>query len=70
MQFFCTNLLEAVFVASIPVFVAVSINFLPCLSPNFLAIDKKPYPFSGWSRYFKLIAVVFCFYVLPCVINT
>ena len=41
---FCTTLLEAVFAASIPVFVAVSINFLPYLSPNFLAKDKKPYP--------------------------
>ena len=41
---FCTTLLEAVFAASIPVFVAVSINCLPFLSPNFLAKDKKPYP--------------------------
>ena len=32
---FRTTLLEAVFAASIPVFVAVSINFLPYLSPTF-----------------------------------
>ena len=32
---FCTTLLEAVFAASIPVFVALAINFLPYLSPNF-----------------------------------
>ena len=37
---FCTTLLEAVFAASIPVFVAVSNNFLPYLSPNFIAKDK------------------------------
>ena len=42
--FFCTTLLEAVFAASIPVLVAVSINFLPYLSPSSLAKDKKPYP--------------------------
>ena len=39
---FCTTLLEAVFAASVPVLVAVFINFLPYLSPNFLAKDKKP----------------------------
>ena len=32
---FCTTLLEAIFAASIPVLVAVFINFLPYLSPNF-----------------------------------
>ena len=32
---FCTTLLEAVFAASIPVFVAVSINFLLYLFRNF-----------------------------------
>ena len=42
------TLLDAVFAASTPVFVAVSINFLPYLSPTFLANDKKPYP----STYF------------------
>ena len=41
---FCTTLLEAVFAASIPVFVAVSINLLPYLSLNFLANDRKSYP--------------------------
>ena len=41
---FCTTLLEVVFAASIPVFVAVSINLLPYLSLNFLANDRKPYP--------------------------
>ena len=39
---FCTTLSEAVFTASIRVFVAVSTNFLPYLSPDFLAQDKKP----------------------------
>ena len=39
--FFCTTLLEAVFTGSIPVFVAVSINFLPYLSSNFLAKEKN-----------------------------
>ena len=39
---FYTNLLEAIFAASIPVLVAVSINFLPYLLPRFLANDKKP----------------------------
>ena len=43
---FQTTLFEAVFAASIPVFVAVSINFLLYLSPNFLANDKKPYPLT------------------------
>ena len=40
---FCTTLLEVVFAASIPVFVAVSVIFLPYLSPNFLAKEKNPY---------------------------
>ena len=39
---FLTTLLEPVFAASIPVFVAISIIFLPYLSPNFLANDKNP----------------------------
>ena len=40
---FQTTRLEVVFAASIPVFLAVSINFLPYLLPNFFAYDKKPY---------------------------
>ena len=48
---FWTTLLEAVFVASIPVFVAVSINFLTYLSPNFLANYKKLNP-STYFLYF------------------
>ena len=41
----------------VPTFVAVFINFLPYLSPYFLANDKKPYPFTyllyvGSSEYF------------------
>ena len=39
---FYTTLLEAIFAASIPVLVAVSINILPYLLPKFLANDKKP----------------------------
>ena len=39
---FCTTLLEAIFAASIPCLVAVSINFLHYLLPKFLANDKKP----------------------------
>ena len=39
---FHTALLEAIFAASIPVFVAVSINFLPYLSPSFLANENEP----------------------------
>ena len=37
---FCTTLLEAIFAASIPVFVAVSINLLPYLPSQFLKNDK------------------------------
>ena len=39
---FLTTPFETVFAASIPVFVAVFINFLPYLSPNFLGNEKKP----------------------------
>ena len=39
---FGTTLLEADFSAFIPVSVAVPINFLPYLSPHFLANDKTP----------------------------
>ena len=39
---FWTTLLEAVFAASIPVFVAVSINLLPYFSPDIFAYDTKP----------------------------
>ena len=38
---FCTTLLEAVFAASIPVLVAVSINFLPYLFQIFLQKTKN-----------------------------
>ena len=40
---FLNNSFCSSFAASIPVFVAVSINFLQYLCPNFLAKDKKPY---------------------------
>ena len=53
---FWTTRLEAVFVASIPVFVAISINFLPYLSPNFTANYKKPYPLT----YFLYLSSVEC----------
>ena len=43
---FWTTLLDAIFAASMPVFVAVSINFLPYLLPNLLANDKKPQPLT------------------------
>ena len=43
---FWTTRLETVFAAYIPVFVAVSINFLPYLPPNFLANDEKLYPLT------------------------
>ena len=36
MLFFLTTLLQVVFAASIPVFVALPINFLSYLSPNFI----------------------------------
>ena len=39
---------EAVFAASIPVFVAVSIHFLPYLSPHFLANNKNPCPLTNF----------------------
>ena len=45
--FFLTTLFQVVFVGSITVFVGVSINFSPYLSPSFLANDKKPYPFTS-----------------------
>ena len=45
---FLTTHLEAVFATCISVFVTVSINFVPYISPNFPANDKKPYP----SNYF------------------
>ena len=38
-----TTLLDVVFAASIPGFVAVFINFLPYLLPNLFANDKNPY---------------------------
>ena len=47
----CTTLFEAVFATSIPVFVTVSINFLPYLSLNVLAKDKKPYPLTYFLNF-------------------
>ena len=46
--FFWTTLLGAVFAASIPAFIVVSINFLPYLSQHFLANNKKPYPSTNF----------------------
>ena len=48
---FCTTLLEAVFAASIPVFVAASNNFLPYLSLNFLENYKKSYPLTYFLNF-------------------
>ena len=57
---FRATLLEAVFAASIPVCVGVSTDFLPYLSPNFLANNKKPYPLTyflyfDFAKYLILI---------------
>ena len=56
---FWTTLFEAVFAASIPVFVAVSINFLQYLSPYFLATYKKPYPLTYFLNLGSVEYVVF-----------
>ena len=48
---FLTTLLQAVFAASYPIFVAICINSLPYLSPNFLPNDKESYP-ATYSLYF------------------
>ena len=56
---FCTTLLESVFAASIPVFVAVSINLLPCLSLNFLANYKKPDPFTYFLNFGSVVYRIF-----------
>ena len=45
--FFSTTL----FAGSIPVSVAVLINFLPYLSPNFVANDKKPYSLTYFLNF-------------------
>ena len=60
---FCTTLLEAVFAASIPVFVAVSISFLPYLSPNFLAKDKKPYSFTYFQNFGSVEYLIFIIFI-------
>ena len=58
---FWITLLKAVFAASIHVFVAVSINFLPYSSPIFLANYKKSYT----STYFLFFgSVEYCIYIL------
>ena len=43
---FWTSCLEPVLAVSIPVYFAVSINFLPHLLPNFLENDKQLYPLT------------------------
>ena len=61
---FCTTLLEVVFAASISVFVAVSINFLPYLPQNFLANDKKPYPFTYFLNFGSVEYLIFIMFIL------
>ena len=56
---FCTTLIEVVFAASIPVYVALSINFLPYLSPSFLAKDKKPYPLTYFLNFGSVEYLIF-----------
>ena len=56
---FCTTLLEAVFAASVPVFVAVSISFLLYLSLNFLAKVKNPYPFTYFLNFGSVDYLIF-----------
>ena len=56
---FWTTLFEAVFAASIPILVAVSINFLPYLLPNFLANNKKPYPLTYFLNFGYIEYLIF-----------
>ena len=58
---FWTTLLEAVFAASIPVFVAVSTNFLPYLSLNFFAYDKNPWPLTYFLYFDSVEYFLFIF---------
>ena len=60
---FCTTHLEAVFAASIPAFVVVSINFLPYLSANVLAKDKNPYPLTCFLNFGSLEYLVFIMFI-------
>ena len=60
---FCANLLEAVFAASIPVSVAVYVNFLPYLSPNFLGKDKKPYPLTYFLNFGSVEYLIFIMFI-------
>ena len=60
---FYTTLLEAAFAVSIPVFVAVSINFLLYLSPNFLAKGKKPYPLTYFLNFGSVEYLVFIMFI-------
>ena len=60
---FCTTLLEVVFAASIRVFVAVSINFLPYLSPSFLVNDKKLYPFTYFLNFGSVEYLIFIMFI-------
>ena len=60
---FYTTLLEAVFAASVPVFVAVSINFLQYLSPNFQAKDKKPYPLTYFLNFAFVEYLIFIIFI-------
>ena len=60
---FLTTHLEAAFAASIPVFIAVSINFLPYLSSNFIANDKKPYPLTYFLYFGSVEYLIFLSYL-------
>ena len=60
---FCTTLLEAVFAASIPIFVAVSIHFLPYLSPNLLAKDKKPYALTYFLNFGSVEYLIYIIFI-------
>ena len=73
----CTTLLPAVLAKVFPVLVAASTNFLPYLSPNFLAKDKNPYPFmyflySGSSEcliYKLFIPMIIVIFTLSSISN-
>ena len=55
--------LEAVFAASILVFVVVSFNFLPYLSPNFLANHNKLYPLTYFLYFGSVEYLIFLLYL-------
>ena len=62
------SLKSSFFAASIPVFVAVSINVLPYLPPNFLTNDEKPYLLTYFLNFGSVEYLIFIIYAQYCVV--